>query len=64
MTNAQMWWYNMDELKRKRLHLESDQDRVKHWLNRAQDESTKRRLTRELEDIEIQLAKVRRGLLH
>jgi hypothetical protein len=63
MTNAQMWWY-MDELKRKRLHLESDRDRVKHWLNRAQDEPTKKRLTLELEDIEIQLAKVRRGLLH
>jgi hypothetical protein len=63
MTNAQMCWY-MDELKRKRLRLESDQDRVKHWLNRAQDEPSKKRLTRELEDIEIRLAKVRRGLLH
>ena len=63
MTNAQMWWY-MDELKRKRLHLESDRDRVKHWLNRAQDEPIKKRLTRELEDIDIQLAKVQRGLLH
>ena len=63
MTNAQMWWY-MDELKRKRLRLESDRDRVKHWLNRAQDEPIKKRLTRELEDIDIQLAKVQRGLLH
>ena len=58
-----LWWY-MDELKRKRLRLESGEDRVKHWLNRAPDEPTKKRLTRELEDIEIQLAKVRRGLLH
>jgi len=63
MTNAQMWWY-MDELKRKRLRLESDRDRVKHRLNRAQDEPIKKRLTRELEDIDIQLAKVQRGLLH
>jgi hypothetical protein len=63
MTNAQMWWY-VDELKRKQLRLESDQDRVKHSLNRAQDEPTKRRLTRELEDIEIHLAKVQRGLLY
>lgn len=38
---------------------------MKHWLNRAQDEPTKKRLTRELlEDIEIELAKVQRGLLH
>ena len=63
MTNAQMWWY-MDELERKRLRLESDQERVKHWLNRAQNEPTKRRFTRELEDIEIELAKVQRGLLY
>src|SRR5215472_6734360 len=46
MTNAQMWW-QMDELKRKRLRLESDRDRVKPWLNRAQDEPTKKRLRRE-----------------
>jgi hypothetical protein len=59
MTNAQLWWC-MDELRRKRLRLESDEDRVKHWLNRAQDEPTKKRLRRELESIEIQLAKVRR----
>jgi hypothetical protein len=35
-----------------------------NWLNRAQDEPIKKRLARELEDIDIQLAKVQRGLLH
>ena len=51
MTKTQMWWY-MDQLARKRLRLVSDECQVKHWLNRAQDEPAKRRLTREFEDIE------------
>ena len=47
MDAAQMWWYKQ-ELKRKQTGLESNRDRVKYWLSRAQDEPTKRRLEREL----------------
>ena len=62
MNAAQMWWYS-HELKREQTRLESDRDRVKYWLERAQDEPTKRRLERELEVIEHRLNKTRRGLL-
>ena len=47
MDAAQMWWYT-HELKRKQTQLESERDRVKYWLERAQDVPTKRRLEREL----------------
>jgi len=62
MNAAQMWWYR-HELKRQQTGLESDRDRVKYWLERAQDEPTKRRLERELEVIDHRLNKTRRGLL-
>ena len=53
----------MEELKRKTRSLESDRERVTYWLERAQDEPTKRRLKRELEDIGRGLGKLKRGLL-
>ena len=62
MNTAQMWWY-MEELKRKTRSLESDRERVAYWLERGQDEPTKRRLKRELEDIGHRLGKLKRGLL-
>lgn len=58
----EMWWY-MEELKRKSRSLESDRERVQYWLERARDEPTKRRLTRELEDLDHRLNKLKRGLL-
>lgn len=61
--DAATWWY-LDQLKRKRLQFESDQQRVEQLLARAQDEPTKRRLQRELEHIEIQLTKIKRGQLY
>lgn len=63
MNNAATWWY-LDQLKRKRLFLESDQQRVKDLLARAQDTPTIKRLQRELEFIEIQLRKNERGMLY
>lgn len=62
MNSAATWWY-LDQLKRKRLFLESDQQRVKNLLARAQDKPTISRLKRELETIDIQLRKNERGLL-
>lgn len=62
MDAAQMWWYT-HELKRKQMQLESERDRVKYWLERAQDVPTKRRLERELEVLDLRLNKTRRGLL-
>ena len=62
MNAAQMWWYT-HELKRKQTQLESERDRVKYWLERAQDKPTKRRLDRELEVLELRLNKTSRGLL-
>jgi hypothetical protein len=53
----------MEELKRKTRSPESDRQRVSYWLERAQDEPTKRRLERELEDIGHRLGKLKRGLL-
>jgi hypothetical protein len=58
----QQWWY-LDQLKRKRAHLECDQMRVKHLLERATDERTRLRLNQELRTIEVQLTKVSRGVL-
>lgn len=63
MNSAATWWY-LDQLKRKRLFLESDQQRVKNLLARAQDKPTIARLKRELETIDIQLRKNERGLLY
>lgn len=56
----QQWWI-LDQLKRKRAHYESDQRRARLLLERAPDEPTRRRLQRELEFIEANLAKLDRG---
>lgn len=53
----------IEKLKRTTRSLESDRARVAYWLERAQDEPTKRRLKRELEDIGHRLGKLKRGLL-
>ena len=63
MTPAQQWWYR-DQLERKQSRLEDDHKRVTYWLGRAPDDFTRRRLTRELEEIDMRLAKVKRGVLH
>ena len=64
MTPEQMWWY-MDQLKRKRAHLETDHERVERLLQRPNiDRQERNRLKMELDHISIQLAKVKRGLLY
>lgn len=63
MNAAATWWY-MDQLKRKRAQLEGDHQRVSNLLTRPHDRQTELRLKRELEDIEIRLGKIRRGLLY
>lgn len=61
--NAATWWY-LDQLKRKQAILETDCERVERLLERPHlDRQTHNRLKRELEDIEIQLAKAKRGML-
>lgn len=62
MANAAQWWY-MQEVRRKTRMAESDQERVRRLLERAPDEPSKLRLQRELEFIDIRLAKLKRGLL-
>jgi hypothetical protein len=63
MTPGQQWFY-MQELKRKTAFYESDQRRVEALLQRAQDDRTRLRLKRELQDIENHLNKLKRGLLY
>lgn len=65
MTPEQQWWY-LRELKRQTAQLENDQDRVRQLLARSlpSDRQREQRLKRELETIEIRLAKLKRGLLY
>lgn len=58
------WWY-LDQLKRKRAHLESDINRLERLLQRPKlDRQTQHRLKLELDCVKIRLAKVKRGQLY
>ena len=60
--NTAQWWY-LEELKRKTRSVESDRELVQRRLERAQDEPSKQRLKRELDDLGHRLNKLKRGLL-